>query len=53
MELSENNLNDNIINQNDNNINKLMENLIIYEEDNTLENISNKEEISHLPLLMC
>ena len=28
-----------------------MENLIINEEDNTLENILNKEEISHLLLL--
>ena len=51
MEISENNLNCNFINEEDNAIDKLMENLNIKEIDNIGENISNKEDISHLPLL--
>ena len=50
-EMSENNSADNIINEDDNTIENLMENLNIEETDENLQDISNKENIYHLPLL--
>ena len=49
-EISENSSEDNIINDDDYTIEKLMENLDINEKDEHLDDILNKENIDRLPL---